>query len=416
MKKIISILCAIVMSFSTLTAFAATEYEVREDMALSYGNGVYISESDALKEICAKTGFDDFEYGYIVTYGGGYGGGGADASLPVDDTKGCTKLVFDARIINDDFCTLQELGDIIFTDPESGYDEDVIYPDETTCTVSVQCHWEDEFSDEIEYPWIQLTTEWKHYEVDITDFDRFRVYINPLGASAEKNDICAAIVANLKLVSEDAVGDNVTVTEPETEDDELSIPGVYGDAPSEWARPEISKANKEGLLGDWLTGYTTPIIRAEFAELMSTTVLKALDKTREEYLAENNALDIESPFKDINSEAVTIAYMMGITDGVGDDLFAPDKNITRQEIAVMMCRAIMLVQSLKDKDYVELSDDLSAFSDEDLVADWAIEGVATLAKKGIMNGTTDTTISPLDNTTVEQAIALAVRIYEIISK
>lgn len=217
-------------------------------------------------------------------------------------------------------------------------------------------------------------------------------------------------------VSDGEAFGNTDVSEPEQETEYVSIPGVYGDAPSEWAIPEISKAQKYGLLGDWLTGYTTPIIRAEFAELMSATVLKAINKTQEEYLAEGEEDGSISPFKDINSEAVTIAYLMGITDGVGDGLFAPEKNITRQEIAVMMCRAIECAQTVKEKLYVEMSTDLTAFSDAEFVADWAITGVATLAKNGVMNGTTNTTLSPLDNTTVEQAIALAVRIYEIISK
>lgn len=414
MKKLVSIICTVAMLISTITVFADSEYEVREEMAMSYGAGVYISESDALKEICSKTGYNDFEYGYIVSYGGGFGGGGADASLSVDDAKGYSKLVFDARIINDDFCTTKELFDIMF--PEEEHDSTNTYPAESTCDVSVQTHWEDEYSEETEYPWTELTTEWEHYEVDISEFDRFRVYINPLGAVSGENEICAAIVANLKLVSDSEAVDNTEVSEPEPDTEDISIPAVYGDAPSEWARPEISKANKYGLLGDWLTGYTTPIIRAEFAELMSATVLKAIGKTQEEYLAEYDDLDIVSPFNDINSEAVTIAYLMGITDGVGDNLFAPDRNITRQEIAVMMCRAIVEAQAVKDKKYIENSSDLSAFSDANLVADWAITGVATLAKNKIMNGTTDTTLSPLDNTTVEQAIALAVRIYEIISK
>ena len=408
MKKLVSLICVVAMLISTITVFADSEYEVREEMAMSYGAGVYISESDALKEICAKTGYNDFEYGYIVSYGGGFGGGGADASLSVDDAKGYSKLVFDARIINDDFCTTGELFDVMF--PEEEHDSTNTYPPESTCSVSVQTHWEDEYSEETEYPWIELTTEWEHYEVDIAEFDRFRVYINPLGAVSGGNETCAAIVANLKLVG------NTDVSEPETDTEDYSIPGVYGDAPSEWARPEISKANKYGLLGDWLTGYTTPIIRAEFAELMSATVLKAIGKTQEEYLAEYDDLDIVSPFNDINSEAVTIAYLMGITDGVGDNLFAPDRNITRQEIAVMMCRAIVEAQIVNEQKEIEKSGDLSAFSDANLVADWAITGVATLAKNKIMNGTTDTTLSPLDNTTVEQAIALAVRIYEIISK
>ena len=318
MKKIISVLCTVAMMLSTITVFANNEFEVRTDMALSYGAGAYISESDVLKEACAKTGYNDFEYGYIVSYGGGFGGA-ADASLGVDDAKGYSKLVFDARIIKEDLCTTKDMFDIMY--PEDEHVSDVKFAENTTCDVSVQCHWEDEFSEEIQYPWIEITDEWKHYEIDITNFDRFRVYINPLGAVQGGNECSAAIVANLKLVSTDETAD--VTTEPvvddadETEDTALSIPGVYGDVPSEWARTEISKANKYGLLGHWLTGYTTQIDRAEFAELMSATVLKSLNKTREEYMADFDSEKWATPFKDIDSEAVTLAYLMGITDGIG---------------------------------------------------------------------------------------------------
>ena len=105
---------------------------------------------------------------------------------------------------------------------------------------------------------------------------------------------------------------------------------------------------------------------------------------------------------------------MGIVKGVGEDKFAPEKEITRQEIAVMMHRAINAVSVLLDKTYItKASDDLTAYSDAASVADWAKTGVATLAANDIMKGTDEGVLSPLSQTTVEQAILLATRIFEL---
>lgn len=47
-------------------------------------------------------------------------------------------------------------------------------------------------------------------------------------------------------------------------------------------------------------------------------------------------------------------------------------------------------------------------------SDWATAAVGTLANGGIMKGTSETTLSPLDNTTVEQAIMLVLRVFELV--
>ena len=403
MKKLISTLCALVMMLSSVSAFAAS-YEVREDMAMSYGAGYYVAENATIKSYCEKTGFDGFEYGYIVTYFGGFGGGGADASLGIDDTKGASKLVFDARILGDDFCTVGQLRKAL--DPEYVDDIEISYPDNTTCDVSVQQSWEDEYDENFPQKWIELTNEWKHYEVDIADIDACRVYINPLGAKDGAGECCAALVANLKLVTEDGKVIDAPMQPAEP-------------VPSDWAKTTIEAAKKRELLGDWITDYQRPITRREFAELMVTTILSSLgidiDTYKTMVCQELGVSELPRVFKDIDDDYVVLAVGMGITNGVTDTEFMPDKNITRQEIAVMMHRAIKFVESAFDERIVMTSTDLSAFSDSNLVADWAKEGVGTLAKAGIMQGTSDTTLSPLDNATTEQAIALAVRIHVLLA-
>ena len=402
MKKLISTLCALVMMLSSVSAFAAS-YEVREDMAMSDGAGYYVAENETIKGFCEKTGFDGFEYGYIVTYFGGYGGGGADASLGIDDTKGAKKLVFDARILGDDFCTVGQLRTAL--DPEYVDDMDIAYAD-TTCEVSVQQSWEEEYDENFPQKWIELTNEWKHYEVDIADIDACRVYINPLGAVAGSGNCSSAIVANLKLLTDDGAAIDAPMQPAES-------------VPSDWAKATVETAKKRELLGDWVTDYQKPITRREFAELMVTTVLSSMNVDVEMFkmmvCEEAGISELPKMFTDIDDDYVVLAASMGITNGVSDTEFAPNNKITRQEIAVMMHRAIKFIESSFDEVIVMTSTDLSAFSDSNLVAEWAKEGVGTLAKAGVMQGTSDTTLSPLDNTTTEQAIALAVRIHVLLA-
>ena len=400
MKKLISTLCALVMMLSSVSAFAAS-YEVREDMAMSYGAGYYVAENATIKSYCEKTGFDGFEYGYIVTYFGGFGGGGADASLGIDDTKGATKLVFDARILGDDFCTVGQLRTAL--DPEYVDDMDIAYAD-TTCEVSVQQSWEEEYDENFPQKWVELTNEWKHYEVDIADIDACRVYINPLGAVAGSGNCSSAIVANLKLVTDDGAAIDAPMQPAEP-------------VPSDWAKPIIKLAEENEILGDWITDYQKPITRREFAELIVTSTLASIEVDVDTFKAivceELGMEELPQVFTDIDDDFVVLAAGMGITNGVTDTEFAPDKNITRQEIAVMIDRAIEFVEELSGEEYVRVNGDISAYTDSNLVADWAKASVGTLAKRGIMNGTSDTTLSPLDNTTTEQAIALAVRFFSL---
>ncbi len=174
--------------------------------------------------------------------------------------------------------------------------------------------------------------------------------------------------------------------------------------PSEWAEPEVSKALKYELIDNGEHFYRAYITREQFAEL----IVKCVDK-----LTDGKVKKIPNKFRDTDNEKIDKAYSMGIVAGIDDNTFAPNNNITRQEIAAMMHRAIKYVESKNNKSYLTDNTTLSGFTDSEQVSEWAREDVGTLVNNNIIVGTSDTTISPLSNTTIEQAVLLDVRIYEL---
>ena len=393
MKKILSLFLAVSLLLIMMpTAFAAS-LEVRSEMALSYGNGKYIDQSETLAAYCQNTGLGNFSHGYVVTYTGGFGGGGADASLPVENAAGFTKLSFDARIVTDDFCTPSRLFDAMFPE-DAPHDTEFAYSGNSTADVSIQPSWEDEHLD-IEYPFVSLTNNWQHFEIDLTpyNFSRFRIYINPLGAVSGQNEICSAIVANVKL--EGAGG----APEP----DNL--------APSTWAEEYVKKADDFQIINKSEKQYHQNITRQEFAYIITDSVYACLNKmniTPPEF--SKNPVFSDVPADDY----LYTAYEMGIIKGVSDTEFAPLQFITRQEIAVMMHRAISYIDTLaKTEQHLPHAGELTGYTDISDISSYALLSVGILTSAGILKGTSETTISPLDNTTVEQAIILAVRAVEL---
>ena len=175
--------------------------------------------------------------------------------------------------------------------------------------------------------------------------------------------------------------------------------------PSDWAEAEVNKALENGLISDDTEYfYRAYITREEFAELIVTCVDKLTTSAVE--TKKNN-------FTDVNNEAIDKAYSMGIVAGIDDTTFAPENNITRQEIAAMMHRAIKYVETANGKTYLTNNTSLDGYTDSDQVSEWARESVGTLVNNEIIFGTSDTTISPLANTTIEQAVLLDVRIFEL---
>jgi hypothetical protein len=97
---------------------------------------------------------------------------------------------------------------------------------------------------------------------------------------------------------------------------------------------------------------------------------------------------------------VNAAASAGIVYGIGDNLFAPNALVTREQMAVMVAKA------MGTKAPAVNGTELSAFSDSSTVDSWAVSGMEEAVKAGIVSGMTADTLAPLANATRAQAAAM----------
>lgn len=138
--------------------------------------------------------------------------------------------------------------------------------------------------------------------------------------------------------------------------------------------------------------------------------------TREEFItmlvkaAELKASDISIDFRDVEAGAwyydmVNIAYINGITEGIGDGLFGTGLKITREDMAVMVHR--VFATKISNKNIAV------QFTDFDDISEYAKESVGQLCGAGIVSGMTDGRFVPKGDTTRAQA---AVILYKVLGE
>lgn len=116
-----------------------------------------------------------------------------------------------------------------------------------------------------------------------------------------------------------------------------------------------------------------------------------------------------SGFDDVASgawyaDAVTWAAENGIVNGVSDTEFAPNVNITREQLAAILYR----YAEYNDYD-VSGRDDLSEFTDRSSISGYALDAMRWAVDEGLITGITDTTIEPQGTATRAQAATMFMR-------
>jgi hypothetical protein len=115
-----------------------------------------------------------------------------------------------------------------------------------------------------------------------------------------------------------------------------------------------------------------------------------------------------NPFNDTSDTDILKAYELGIVNGVSADRFTPANKISRQEICVMITRALKAAKPGLDYSVT----DYDRFTDENKIASWAINEVRFASKNNIMKGVGVNTINPLGETSREQGVIMIKRTYE----
>jgi len=170
-----------------------------------------------------------------------------------------------------------------------------------------------------------------------------------------------------------------------------------------WAREAIEYLASKGIIkGTSSTTFSPaePVKRADFILLL----VRALEFSA----------DFDSNFADVAPnayyyEALGIAKTLGIAQGVGDNKFNPEAAISRQDLMVLIDRAMKIA----GKQLVEGDEsDLDIFADKSAIAPYALKSIATLVKNGIVLGD-GSLINPLGNATRAETAVLIYRVYNM---
>ena len=153
-------------------------------------------------------------------------------------------------------------------------------------------------------------------------------------------------------------------------------------------RQNAPKAGLPGKHPDVKVPDVTSILDASF--LPDSTISRAeFVKTIVRVLGLNSD-DAEIPFKDVPNdgfftEYARAAYAYGIILGRSADVFDPDREITRQEAAVMISRAASLCGMDVKLDATAIRNILAPFADYRTAAPWASESLAFCCYSGILD-------------------------------
>ena len=168
---------------------------------------------------------------------------------------------------------------------------------------------------------------------------------------------------------------------------------------SKWAESSVKEATEKDFISGF-EGKFNPknnITRAEFIKII-TNVLD-IEKVNENKI---NFVDVKTT--DWYYEFINTAFAAGVANGSGDK-FNPNSNITREEMATMLSRALKLNEESKD----------IKFKDMSKVSDWAKTHVIKSATEGLILGDDKGNFSPKMLATREMATVSAMRAYKVIN-
>ncbi|MGI2293637.1 S-layer homology domain-containing protein [Paenibacillus sp. GXUN7292] len=183
----------------------------------------------------------------------------------------------------------------------------------------------------------------------------------------------------------------------------ISKKKTFSDLQGHWAKADVELLASKLIIKGAAADHFAPdhsITRAEFATLL----VRALG------LKEEGA----PQFRDVAqtawyAEAIGAAAASGIVKGYADGTFAPNSSITREEMAVMIARALSSTGAGTASSTV-----LEKFDDSSQISGWARSAAAQAVEAGIIKGVTDQSFVPAAKATRAEAAVMLKRLLQTV--
>ncbi|MBR2499698.1 MAG: S-layer homology domain-containing protein, partial [Clostridia bacterium] len=169
---------------------------------------------------------------------------------------------------------------------------------------------------------------------------------------------------------------------------------------SDWAREHFDYFEALGVnISTSDSGnYTDAITRLQFAQIIYDSYTA--------YTGEDVSIEDFCPFSDTDAPAANAMYILDIAKGDENGNFNPDKNLSRQEAAKMLCNYYIM---LKETELSPAVPKAYLYDDYEQIAPWAVNFISSVASASIMSGREPFVFAPLENLTIEEATVLLSR-------
>lgn len=172
---------------------------------------------------------------------------------------------------------------------------------------------------------------------------------------------------------------------------------------SDWAQGAVTKGAEMSFIPSYLLKYnfSENATRIDFCR-MAYRMLNEKDQI--------DVIERTHPFTDVDKEERDLAYLYekGIINGKSATEFYPNDYISREEAATILDRLFIFIYKNDTFDM----DSEKIYADENLISDWAKNGVYSMKHHRIMIGTDNNLFSPKTPFSLEQTVVTLVRIYE----
>ena len=184
---------------------------------------------------------------------------------------------------------------------------------------------------------------------------------------------------------------------------DFDISERFLDLEGHWGRDQVLTLAEAGLVNGMDAHHFEPDRRVTRA--MFVTVLGRMHGVHEDFIAPLSFIDVQEA--DWFAPYVTWASLSGIVTGYEDGTFAPNKEITREQMALILIRYCEAYDCrLEEREYE------TPFTDEGSISPWALDAVLKSRRCGLINGRDDGSFDPSGTATRAEMCAVMARLME----